>query len=104
MYFRPVGLKKTVTTAGTQERLSASEKKVRAVTIQALPGNSGKVYIGDNQVSSTNYGVSLDFGMDYTLSAEIMGDAAGFISLKDIWIDVDTSTEGVTYLYLEREE
>jgi len=104
MYFRPVGLLKTVTTAGTQEQLTTNDKKVRAVTIQAKPANTGRVYIGDNTVSSTNYGIYLDSGMDYTINAEIMGDAAGLISLKDIWLDVSVGAEGVSYLYLERED
>jgi len=104
MYFKVKGTVKTVTAAGTRERLSDSNKKVRAVAIQALSSNLGEVYIGDNQVSSSTYGVSLAAEDGFVINSELIGDAAGFISLTDIWLDVGTSGEGVSYLYLERIE
>jgi hypothetical protein len=102
MYLKIRHLTKTVTTAGTRERLTTSDLKVPAVLIQAEVSNTGQVYVGDNQVSSSSCGIELDSGDSITLSAASMGWANGQISLKDIWLDVEVSTDGVWCTYLER--
>ena len=101
MYLKPKVFRKTVTTAGTRERLTQADIKTPVVTIQADPANSNNIYIGDDQVASTN-GLELDALDSITMSAHEMGFASAMISLKEIYIDSDTSTEGVSVLYLER--
>ncbi len=94
---------KTVTTAGTAERLMPNNKVVSAVNIQALGDNTNNIYIGDSSVSSTSFGIELDALDTVTISAETLGMANVKINLADIWIDVDTGTEGVAALWLERD-
>lgn len=48
----------TVTTAGTRKQIFATSLAVKSVIIQADNLNTGKVYIGDSTVSSSN-GVEL---------------------------------------------
>ena len=93
---------KTVTAAGTRERLTDLNINVPSIMFQAEVDNGGQVYIGDNQVSSTSTGVELDAGDSFVLSAVELGWASGEVSLRDIWIDVGTSSDGVWCLYLER--
>lgn len=81
--------KKTVTSAGTAEALAGSTS-VLSVTIRALGTNTGQVYVGNSGVDSTN-GFQLDSGDTVSLDID---------DLSDVYIDVDTSTEGVTYLYV----
>ena len=86
---------KTVTAAGTAEALLAFgdiRDRWRAVTLIMKAGNTGKVYIGGPDVdSNTNDGLSagdvLDLGKDY--------QSSHIFDLADIFIDVDTSGEGV---------
>lgn len=81
--------KKTVTSAGTAEALASSTSSA-SVTIRALGTNTGQVYVGDSGVDSTN-GYQLDAGDTVSLDID---------NVSDVYIDVDTSTEGVTYLYV----
>ena len=100
--FKVRHFKSIVTTAGTRERLTDSNLIVPSIMFQAEVSNTGKVYIGDNQVSATSTGVELDGGDSFVLSAIDLGWSSGNISLRDIWIDVETGTDGVWCLYLER--
>ena len=79
--------KKTITTAGTAEAL-ASSTAVKSVVIKALYSNTGKVYVGNSSVSSSN-GVELE-----------AGDAIGIDidNLNKIYIDADNDGEGVSYI------
>ena len=88
--------RKTVTAAGTREILLAGSIKVLSVTIKALRGNGGKVYVGDNLVSST-VGFELDAGDSIDLATD---DPKKPIDLTQIYLDVGTSGEGVTFIYL----
>lgn len=95
---RDVGTnQKTVTTAGTREPLAAGEGlKVLSITIKALRGNGGKIYIGDNLVSSS-VGFELDAADSIDLATD---DPTKPIDLTQIWIDASVSGEGVSYIYL----
>ena len=101
MLMKPQVLTKAVATAGTRERLTDLNRTAPAVTIQAKSGNTGKVYIGNNQVSSTN-GFELSAGDSITLDSEVLGLANAIIRLDEIWLDVATSTDGVIALFLTR--
>lgn len=103
MYLKPHCFLSTVasTAAGAQERLTDSNIRVAAVTLQAERSNTGYVYVGDNQVSSTNYGVDLGAGDSITISAETFGSGSADISLKDIWLAVSVAGDGVAVLYFE---
>ena len=86
-------LAKTVTSAGTAERLDASDRLVRCVAVRAKPANTGSIYIGDATVSSSDPGVSPGDRLD------VRGDP--YLNLFDIFIDADTNGEGVDVWYLD---
>lgn len=102
MALKPHCFLKTVTADTTQERLITSNISVPAVLLQAELSNTGYVYVGDSEVSATNYGVCLSAGDVYTLSAEELGWGKSFISMKDVWLDVSVAGDGVSCMYLER--
>jgi hypothetical protein len=82
---------KTVATAGIPERLLDQPYGIVTLDITALSDNSGAVYVGDRNVSSTT-------GHELVVTSSI-GDT---ITLTDdpynVWIDVATNDEGVKWL------
>lgn len=80
----------TVAAAGTQERLVSSPAPCAWVVITALAANTGDVYIGDADVSSTT-GIVLQ-----------AGDPAIRLDVADasvVWVDAETNSEGVAFIY-----
>lgn len=80
---------KTVTSAGTAEALAGSTA-CKSVTIKALHDNTNMVYVGTSTVDSTN-GFVLDAGETVSMDID---------NLADVYIDVDTNSEGVSYIYV----
>jgi len=90
---------KTVTAAGTREALltgSRGEVAVLSVTIKALSTNTGKIYVGDHTVASTN-GFDLDPRDGVTLQTD---NPEHLINLSKIFLDAAVSGEGVRFIYL----
>ncbi len=84
---------KTITTAGTAERLHAGLITNGAVMVKALPGNTGNMFVGN---------VSGDVSSSNSLPLE-PGDAVVFSSvadLREIWVDSAVNGEGVAWLLL----
>lgn len=94
--------RKFVTTAGTREQLTTAGLHVQAVNIQAESDNTGRVFVGDSTVSSSNCFASLGAGSAATISGADFGLADAMIDLSSIWLDVGTSTDGVFVGYVER--
>ena len=62
--------------------------------------NAG-VFVGDNQVDKTLFtGIELNKRESVTFSAHDPQSCRGLISLRDIWIDVDTSSDEAVACYL----
>ena len=103
MAYKPMIIKKLVTTAGIAERLTTTNILTPSVTIQANDDNSsGGAFVGDSQVDKDLFtGIELDPRESITFAAIEPKSGNGLISLKDIWIDADGSGEGVTATYLE---
>jgi hypothetical protein len=81
---------KTVATAGTAEPLVGASQRVKSVVIIAKSGNTNRVYLGGSDVAAaTNDG--LGAGASLNIEAE------GWLDLADIYLDVDTSGEGVDF-------
>jgi len=76
-----------VTTAGT--RVQLPNLPCREVTIIAKRTNTGYIYVGGSNVSSTSYGVELAAKDSITL---VVNNA------NLIWIDASVSGEGITYV------
>lgn len=96
--------RKTVTTAGTRERLTTSGVKTPTLSIQALRTNTNNVYVGNSGVSSTTHFISLAAGGTVEFSADIYGQAGAHLDPSKIWIDVAVSGEGVMVGFLDRQE
>ncbi len=80
---------KTVAAAGTAEALS-STKRVKALTVVAKGGNTGQVYVGGSDVSS-----STNDGLDARESVSF--EAEGWMDLADIYVDCGVDGEGVDF-------
>ena len=84
-----ISSEKTVATAGTAVALSATQR-VKSLTIRAKAGNTGQVYIGGSDVSSTT-----NDGLDAGESVSF--EAVNWLDMADVYIDVDTNGEGVDF-------
>ena len=93
---------KTVALTTAAECLTTSNIVVPSVQIQAELTNTGYVYVGDSEVSSTNYGLCMSAGDVASFNAEELGWGRSQVSLKDIWLRVSVNTDGVSCIYLER--
>ena len=80
---------KVVTTAGTQVLLITDDEEIYVITIKAKSTNTGDIYVGDADVSSST-GFILSAGEEVTI----------FIDEDDtsIWIDSSVNGEGVSYI------
>ncbi len=79
----------SVTTAGTAQRLLDGPWTCRTIVIKALSDNNGFVYVQDSNTPAS--GIELS-----------SGEAVGldFDDPYKIWIDAETSGEGVSYFFL----
>lgn len=85
--------RKTVTSAGTAERLVSSNTPCKLVTITALIANTNEVVLGNSTVvasAGTRRGIPLFAGQSVTLYVE---------DLYALYIDAVTNGEGVSYIY-----
>jgi len=102
MSYKLACIKKTVAATGTAERLTDADLFSPSVIIQAFDDNTNGVHIGDSQVDKTLFnGTELDARESVTFSLINVGSGVELISLRDIWIDVDTNSDGVTATYLQ---
>ena len=78
----------TVTTAGTEVALGASQALVSGVTIKAKHGNTGDIYVGKNPVTSAT-GYVLDAGEAVFVEVD---------NVADVYIDSSVNGEGVSWI------
>jgi len=76
-----------VTLAGTRQQLP--DKACREVTIIAKRGNTGYIYVGKDDVSSTVFGAELGELDSITLAVS---------NTNQIYIDASVSGEGISYV------
>ena|SRR3990167_2072259 len=75
-------------TSGTEEAVAA-DTPVSSCCVKALHGNTNNVYVGGNTSVTTSNGYVLDAGEALCLDVD---------SPADVYIDVDTTGEGVSYI------
>ena len=80
----------TVTTAGTRVQLNTASVPCRVVLITGKLANTGYIYVGDVNVSSTAYGKRLLAGDSITIPIG---------NLNLVYLDASVNGEGVDYLY-----
>lgn len=82
-------LQVAIAAAGTRQALSATRKAATWVNVQAAPGNSGNIFVGDVTVAAAKPGVTLTPGSSFMFPAQ------GVTSPYDLQhIYVDTATNG----------
>lgn len=94
-------LRKTVAAAATAERLSSTSIAFRSLVITAETDNTGVVVYGGSTVVaalSTRRGTPLAAGE----SKEFLAEQHGVDDLRDIFLDVTVSGDGVTASYVTR--
>ena len=97
---KPGQLNKTVTTAGAKVQLSTTSVLVKSIMIQANPGNSGDIYVGDSSVSSSVYGAVVTANNSLSLEPPSNGTAETYeLDLQDFWIDSSVNGEGISIMY-----
>ena len=102
MEMHPAQGAKVVTAAGTAETLiaaTAADVWVSSLVIQAKKvggDNTGNVFLGD---SNLDMGVAEAIELTPGDSYEPYIQDGARINLKDIYVDADTSADGVTWLY-----
>jgi len=109
MAVTPVLLVKTITTAGTQIQVTTdTDIKPVAVYFESLETNAGQIYIGDADVSSTNYMARLPIpsttsSSSWSLASASNGGRVGGtgIQLSNLWVDSSVNGDKVlvTYVY-----
>jgi len=97
---RPATFSVTVSTAGTRVPLSATNLLTHDFVIQAAEGNTGTIYLGGSNVSSSQYGVFLKAGAVTAVGGYLPG-ARGQVefNLADWFVDASASGQAVTVLY-----
>ena len=88
-----------VTTAGTRQQVKNSTTKYIAFLFKAPMTNSGLVYVGDSDVSSTS-SVRLVAGETYTLQLPEGRIGQIVIPAEELWVDVSVSGESVDWVFL----
>jgi len=89
-----VHYKMTVASAGTAEPLIATTQPVKSITIVPWSGNTGKIFIGGSDISS-----SIDDGWTATDSIRI-APGRGFIDPTEYFLDSSVSAEGANIIYM----
>jgi len=80
--------KTTVSTAGTEVTLASSQVITSGVTIKALSGNTGLIFVGANPVTSAT-------GFELNAKESVFIEVA---NLTTIYVDSAVNGEGVTYI------
>jgi hypothetical protein len=94
-----ITLHKTVTTAGTRVKLSATSKLVKKLKVKALVGNAGVIYIGDVTVAAAN-GYQLAAGAEISL-VDLFYKDGDVVDLTNIYIDSAVNGDGVSLVYIQ---
>ena len=106
MKYKPKAFIVDVAAAGTAVQITTADIQTPWVMLQVCDGNTGSIFVGDSQVSSTN-GIELkeaDMGEPDLLAPHVIMTvpAPATISLSDIWVDTSSSGDDVAVMYLER--
>jgi hypothetical protein len=92
---------KDVAAAGTPERvvLQANEIYARYFVLQAKPGNTGNIIVGDADSILTGVGHVITPGMFYTVDTDQWNNSKAEVAASEIWIDAGTNGDGVVIGY-----
>lgn len=95
---------KTITTAGTRERLVAASTPALWLKIQNNMGSTGDVTVGNNTVVgavATRRGILLSPTTESTVETKVPTHIDGPIDLYDIWVDCTIDGDKCHFIYGE---
>lgn len=96
-------IKVAVASAGTPKVFSTTTLKIQSAIITADPNNTGKVYIGDENIdASTRLGAPIDANETIELEATEYLGTHELIDLNQYYVDATTSGDSVIVSYYER--
>ena len=92
----------TVTTAGTEVRVSSTDLWVHKVIMRPLAANTGNIFVGNNGSDVVGIGSGLHF--EPADPALVIGDLEiggkdDMFNLKNMWVDSSVNGEGISILY-----
>jgi len=86
--------KTRVSTAGTRVQLSNVTDRVRYIKVSARTGNSGLVYFGTSDVSSTvGYELSANDSLELNF-----GEQGGTVALSTFWADSSATNQDLDWV------
>lgn len=91
----------TVATAGTAQTISSSRIASMTVLVQASKDNTGRIYVGDENVNSTN-GNELDPGEAMEITPEEIGGSSEEVIISDIFVDAQFDSDIARISFLGR--
>jgi hypothetical protein len=101
MGIKQLFFEKDVTLAGNPERLvlPANEIYARYFAIQAKPGNTDNIIIGDEDSIVSGVGHTLTPGSIYVVDTDEWDKLKAEIAASEIWIDSVSNGDGVVVSY-----
>lgn len=95
-----VSLSPVTLTHGVATRLSASAIYASSLILYADPLNTGNVYLGGSNVTTSN-GIPVAKGQSFNLSYDLVFGSNGKIDLRTLYLDSDTTSNLVRIIYVE---
>lgn len=93
----------TVTTAGTRVQISAVDTRITTILIQADPANTGKIYVGDDLVSSTRASSVLSANASEAITSDASGRGGWEeFTLSDFYLDASVNGDKAYVSYIKR--
>lgn len=102
MAISPINSTVTITTAGTRVQVSSASQPVISVYVEALKSNTGVIYLGVSDVSSTKYIAALAAGQGFGISTDARGRLGGELQLSTLWADSSVNGDKLQVTYLVR--
>jgi hypothetical protein len=94
----PQGLVKTITTAGTAERITATTRLAGDLLIQAPEANTGRIIIGgSNVLMASENGIILDPGEAVGLENLFPTTNVEYYDLQEFWIDGENNADRAVF-------
>ncbi len=91
-----------LTVAGTRQAVSAVALNVESAIFTAAPGNTGYVYIGSANVSSTRFVKALAAGESWSMAVNVSNQAdSSFIDLSLVNWDGTTTNNKLNVGYMQ---
>lgn len=103
MGVKPIIATKTVTNAGTATQVSTSNLYVTSVYFEALGTNTGYIYVGLSDVTSTLYMTRLAAGEGFTIDTDSFGHTDKTeLNLTNLYVNSSVNNEKVQVSYMQR--